>query len=380
MERRFTKGVQLRARDGGKPGIEGYGAVFGPEYVLYDSPTLRIVERVAPGTFTRTIAEKQDVRCLFNHEPDNLLARTTNNTLSLRQDDKGLYFSADFDDTDIATRVAKFIQRKDVTGCSFSFVVTKQTRTETEENDKLSILRVIEDVDTFDVGPVTFPAYEETSVNGRSISRRELRSIFPEGIPANVLAHAPSFKELRDAEDGDPGGIPNPDDGGGTGDPDGDVDDPAECECDCRACFSAECNECDMHMETCGDGSNCNGMMDARAKRDDGKKTKRVDGEDLPASSFLYVGDPDKTATWSLPWKFSTDAKTKSHLQNALARFSQTKNIPADKKPAVYKKLVAKCKQYGIHVSGEDDSDSKSADLELEYAQARSRTLALAGD
>ena len=88
-------------------------------------------------------------------------------------------------------------------------------------------------------------------------------------------------------------------------------------------------------------------------------KTKRVDGEDLTASCFLIVGDPDDTSTWKLPVKFSTDAKTKSHLRNALARFNQLSGVSeADKKKA-WDKLVAMCKEHDIDVS----DDSKAAGL-----------------
>src|SRR5579872_3287804 len=73
-ERRFVKGAEVRATGSDeKPGIEGYGAVFNQEYVLWDSPTFRVVETVKSGTFARAIRENQDVRCLFNHEPDNVL-------------------------------------------------------------------------------------------------------------------------------------------------------------------------------------------------------------------------------------------------------------------------------------------------------------------
>ena len=48
-------------------------------------------------------------------------------------------------------------------------------------------------------------------------------------------------------------------------------------------------------------------MMERKASG----KTKRVDGEDLPASAFLIVGSADDTSTWKLPVKFSTDDKTK---------------------------------------------------------------------
>jgi len=85
------------------------------------------------------------------------------------------------------------------------------------------------------------------------------------------------------------------------------------------------------------------------------KKTKRVAGEDLPQSAFAYVGDPDKTETWKLPIKFSSEAKSKSHVRNALARFNQTQGIPASEKGKVRAKIVSAARKYGIDVSEENE-------------------------
>ena len=57
-------------------------------------------------------------------------------------------------------------------------------------------------------------------------------------------------------------------------------------------------------------------------------KTKTVAGEKLEASAFAYVGDPEKTATWKFPIKFSDEAKTKRHIRNALARIDQGEGHP----------------------------------------------------
>jgi HK97 family phage prohead protease len=230
IERRFVKGAQVRAMQGDKPGIEGYGAVFGEEYVLWDSPTMRIVETIKPGTFSRSLREKQDVRCLFNHSADNVLGRTANDTMRMTEDLKGLRYETDFDmRTRIGNDVRCFVERGDVTGCSFSFNVTKQERTEIEENDKLTIRREIQDVDMYDVGPVTFPAYEGTGVKARSV---ELRSVFPDGLSASERSHAPV--ELRELIDAGPiAGTPS-DDGDGDNEPDN--DDMETCSCRCEAC------------------------------------------------------------------------------------------------------------------------------------------------
>src|SRR5262249_31377443 len=79
-----------------------------------------------------------------------------------------------------------------------------------------------------------------------------------------------------------------------------------------------------------------------------GGRTKRVDGVDLPASAFAYVGDPERTATWKLPIEFPNEDQTKRHIRNALARFSQTLGIPSSEKAGVLKKIQAAAKRYGI--------------------------------
>lgn len=91
-------------------------------------------------------------------------------------------------------------------------------------------------------------------------------------------------------------------------------------------------------------------------------KTKRVDGVDLPAHCFAFVGDKDKTETWKLPIEFPGDEeKTKSHIRNALSRFSQTEGIPAGEKGKVLSRIKAAAKKHGI-----DTAEKKCADaLEL---------------
>lgn len=84
------------------------------------------------------------------------------------------------------------------------------------------------------------------------------------------------------------------------------------------------------------------------------QRTKRVAGEDLPASAFAYVGDPERTETWKLPIKFSTDAKTESHIRNALARFGETEGIPEAERAKVKARIVAAAKEHGISVAQEE--------------------------
>lgn len=90
-------------------------------------------------------------------------------------------------------------------------------------------------------------------------------------------------------------------------------------------------------------------------------KTKEVDGEHLTPGDFIYVGNPDDTSTWSLPWKFSTDEKTKSHLRDALARFDQDEVIPESHKDEAWAKLLRLCKEHGIDVSRRGNPKNSAA-------------------
>jgi HK97 family phage prohead protease len=330
IERRFLKSAQIRADGDGH--ITGHAAVFNEEYVLWDGDNYRVVEKIKPGAFTRALKDKDDVRCLFNHDPNQVLGRSTSGTMKLKQDDVGLYFDCTPPDTQLGRDVVALIKRGDISGCSFAFMVSKETITEEEVNGKTVRTREIEEVDPLlDASPVTYPAYTGTDVNARAIEMRA--QMFPQGVPAKVLELVPQLRADSEAPEKD-------------------------CRCGCRACFSGDHDECEMYMQSCGDESYCDHSMarSARSQRD-GKPTKRVDGEDLTAGCFIYVGDAEKPETWALPWKFKSEAKIKSHLRNALARFNQTAKVPADSKAAAWKKLVRLCKKYSITVS---DQEAKS--------------------
>lgn len=154
--RAFAGTVEIRA-EGDKKRIRGYAAVF-------NSPTIIagwFEEEIAPGAFDRALKEKQDVRCLMNHNPDLLLGRTESDTLTLGVDDHGLWYEDDVPDNNAGRDALESIGRGDMSGSSFGFYIRKQEWIEVEgEQEK----RIIKDVDLFDVSPVTFPAYEDTEV------------------------------------------------------------------------------------------------------------------------------------------------------------------------------------------------------------------------
>jgi hypothetical protein len=80
---------------------------------------------------------------------------------------------------------------------------------------------------------------------------------------------------------------------------------------------------------------------------------KTVAGFALPASSFAYIGDPCDPSSWKLPINFPGDRqRTINHIKNALHRFAEVKGIDERELPAVWRRIVAAARCYGISVSG----------------------------
>ena len=162
LERRETPG-EIEVRDhGGKVVIEGHGAVF--NRLSHDLGGF--VERVLPGTFTKTIQEA-DVRALYNHDKNMVLGRNKSGTLDLSQDESGLYYRIYPPDTSYARDLQVVIERGDVTSSSFAFYTIKDDWGQTEAGYPQ---RSLSEVRLVDVSPVTYPAYPDAD-SGMGVDR-----------------------------------------------------------------------------------------------------------------------------------------------------------------------------------------------------------------
>ena len=159
------------SRDEGEPvKIKGHAAVFDK----LSDPIMGFREKIAPGAFRKSIRRKADVRALWNHNPDYVLGRTKSGTLRLKEDDIGLAIEIQPPDTQWANDLVTTIERGDVDQMSFGFVVVKEEWT--EDHKKKETVRTLEEVDLFDVSPVTFPAYPQTDVAVRAREILETRA------------------------------------------------------------------------------------------------------------------------------------------------------------------------------------------------------------
>ena len=164
---------ELRAEDEGNK-IVGYAAVFNSTTDLG-----YFEERIKPGAFGRAIKEQQDVRALWNHDANFVLGRTKSGTLRLTEDNVGLQIEIDPPNTQSARDLVESIRRGDVDQMSFAFIAVKESWT---ERQGLLPLRELEDLDLFDVSPVTYPAYEATTVGMRSAE-----SVFNDHVQSIVI-------------------------------------------------------------------------------------------------------------------------------------------------------------------------------------------------
>jgi uncharacterized protein len=151
-------------REDGEATVSGYAALYNTETVIFGLWR----ERIAPGAFESALDGTDDVRALFNHDPSILLGRTRSKTLTLSEDAKGLKYHIQLPDTQHARDVRELIRRGDVSGSSFGFRIEDDEWDDTPTKKGKLPLVTIRKVELFDVSPVTFPAYPQTSVSARS--------------------------------------------------------------------------------------------------------------------------------------------------------------------------------------------------------------------
>ena len=164
-----TRPEDFKTRDDdGNPIIEGYFAVFNSNYELWEGA----VETIAPTAFDNSL--QNDVRALINHDTTLVIGRTTNKTLELKVDSRGLWGRIRINPKDVdAMNIHARVERGDVSQCSFGFFIRSE---ETEFLEDGTIKWTLTDVDLFEVSCCTFPAYEETSISARKRDAADIQA------------------------------------------------------------------------------------------------------------------------------------------------------------------------------------------------------------
>lgn len=163
-ERRYVQVDDLELREDGDEPVRlvGYAAVFNQEVIVAGMWR----ELVEPGTFKKTIQEN-DIRALLNHDPNIVLGRNKAGTLKLSEDERGLRVEIYPPDTQAGRDAVTNIRRGDISQMSITFQAIKQKWEYPRDKEELG-LRRLKEARLLDVSPVTFPAFEMTSISARS--------------------------------------------------------------------------------------------------------------------------------------------------------------------------------------------------------------------
>ena len=142
------------------PVIACYFAVFNTPTELWPG----CIEQIAPGAFASSM--NLDVRALINHETRLVLGRTVAGTLTLQEDETGLYGEVKINEHDSdAMNLYARVQRGDVSQCSFGFDIVAEDYVVSPDGQTCTW--TIREVKLYEVSVVTFPAYDATSVSAR---------------------------------------------------------------------------------------------------------------------------------------------------------------------------------------------------------------------
>lgn len=153
--------------------VEGYAAKFN-----VDSVYMGFVERLMPGSITEETLRNSDVLARVNHSDDKVVARyrgseSTGNSLTLRVDEIGLWYSFDAPNTAAGNELLELLKRNDITQSSFGFYLdTTDLESQKIYKDADGTVRrdIYKIAELTDVSPVYHPAYKSTTAALRCVT------------------------------------------------------------------------------------------------------------------------------------------------------------------------------------------------------------------
>lgn len=208
---RMTESVRV-AEDGNT--LVGYAAVFN-RWAEIDSWEGRFKERIAPGAFKKTIAERGDkVKVLFNHGMDPTIGnKPLGKPTVIEEDGRGLKVEVPLDDTSYNADIKALLRSGALDGMSFRMTVVQDDWDKLDAKGNQLPERTIKEVRLIEFGPVTFPAYEATKAGVRAHAPRAFEAWrsatgTPEVTVPDEERDESADPEVTDAQDSGPDGQP----------------------------------------------------------------------------------------------------------------------------------------------------------------------------
>ena len=159
-----TKDFDVLYKDEGSGSIEGYASTWIRKADSWG-------DVVAKCAFARTLKKRwnggKGIPFLWAHQIDNL--KSFIGTAVADEDEKGLHFIAQFDDTEEAQKVRQLYKDGRLRKFSFAYDVLKAGMVTLEDNSKAQELQ---EVDLYEISAVTVPANDDASVVDVKAGRR----------------------------------------------------------------------------------------------------------------------------------------------------------------------------------------------------------------
>jgi HK97 family phage prohead protease len=163
----------VRAVDAGEEfALSGRAISYNDETEIPCGNGESFIERVAPGALDEVLGSDAEVKALFNHNVDSVLGSRKNKTLSLKSNERGLYFGIQLDKNNAKHQeVHAMCKRGDVDGCSFGFFPEDEDWDQVRDaNGNVRVRRTLKKIKMHEMSVVTFPAYTNTLVQARSVN------------------------------------------------------------------------------------------------------------------------------------------------------------------------------------------------------------------
>ena len=166
--------------------VSGYASTFNEPYTLYEGEDLIYSEVVDARAFDNT--DMADVIMQYDHA-GRVFARTSNNTLKVSTDERGLLIEADLGGTELGRQLYEEIRGGYTNKMSFGFTVNGEDQSRERAADgRVLVTRTITSVrKLYDVSAVSIPANDATSISVRNLTDGEIEKIRAERLEAEKL-------------------------------------------------------------------------------------------------------------------------------------------------------------------------------------------------
>lgn len=157
--RSMAEEIDLRSEGDNENYIEGYALKFGTE----SEDLGGFIETIERGALKDT--DFSDVRALFNHNADQIIARSSAGSLTLDVDDVGLKFKAKIPNTSYGRDLLENLRNGNINQCSFGFKLADDGDSFKYDEKRSIYKRTLNKIsEILDVSVVTYPAYKDTDV------------------------------------------------------------------------------------------------------------------------------------------------------------------------------------------------------------------------